>query len=327
MPDRIVLPVFVCLWSSGYVVGALAIEVADPLPVLVGRFALAALVAVPLALARGRWRGAPLGRLAVIGLLLQVVQFGGIYGGFALGVPAALSALVMLGLSPLVTTGLAVASRQERGSARVWGGLAVGVAGVAISLAPELGSARVGAGVALTLIALLGLAGGTVLQKRWVADADPPVTVAVQSVTALAVAAPVLAVAGGHVDWSAQLVLSVAWLAWVMGVLSLLTMVYVLGRHAASSVAALLLLVPPVTAAMGALVLGDALHVASLAGMVVALVGVGAVLRRAQTARRPASALPSVTSSAYSRSEPTGSPDASRVMVTSGDCACRASAR
>ena len=42
-----------------------------------------------------------------------MTQFGGIYGGFALGVPAGLSALVMLGLSPLVTTGLAIAAGQE----------------------------------------------------------------------------------------------------------------------------------------------------------------------------------------------------------------------
>src|SRR6185503_3746040 len=109
MRDRPLLPTFVLLWSSGYVIGALAIQVADPLPLLAARFVLASLVAVPLALRHGRWRGAPLGRLAVAGILLQVVQFGGVYGGFALGVPAALSALVMLGLSPLVTTALAVA--------------------------------------------------------------------------------------------------------------------------------------------------------------------------------------------------------------------------
>src|SRR4051794_462539 len=97
MSDRAVLPLFVVLWSSGYVVGAAAIEIADPLPLLGARFVLASLVAAPVVLVRGRWRGAPLGRLAVAGLLLHVVQFGGAYGGFALGVPAALSALVMLG--------------------------------------------------------------------------------------------------------------------------------------------------------------------------------------------------------------------------------------
>src|SRR3954453_3418999 len=122
MPDRLLLPVFVGLWSSGYVVGALAVGVADPIPLLAARFTLASLVAVPLALPHGRWRGAPLGRLAVVGLLLQVVQFGGVYGGFALGVPAALSALVMLGLSPLVTTALAVARGPGSAQPRPWAG-------------------------------------------------------------------------------------------------------------------------------------------------------------------------------------------------------------
>jgi drug/metabolite transporter (DMT)-like permease len=280
MPDRLVLPVFVALWSSGYVVGAVAIGDADPLPLLAARFALASLVAVPLALASGRWRGAPLGRLAAVGVLLQVVQFGGIYGGFALGVPAALSALVMLGLSPLVTTALAVAGGQERGDARLWTGLAVGVAGVAISLAPELGTGQVSAGIGVTIVGMLGLAGGTVLQKRWVGAANPRVSAAVQSVTGAALVTPALAVFGGRVQLSTQLVLSVGWLAWVMGIATLLTLVHLLRGHAASTVGALLLVVPPVTALASAPALGEALHPASLAGMVVAMAGVGAVLRR-----------------------------------------------
>src|SRR4051812_41734698 len=124
------LPLFIVLWSSGYVVGAAAIDVADPVPLLAIRFVLASLVLVPLAIRTRTWRGAPFAKLAVLGLLLHILQFGGIYGGFALGVPAALSALLMLGLSPLVTTSLAIASGQERGSARLWAGLAVGVVGV-----------------------------------------------------------------------------------------------------------------------------------------------------------------------------------------------------
>jgi drug/metabolite transporter (DMT)-like permease len=280
VPDRLVLPVFIALWSSGYVVGALAIQVSDPLPLLASRFALAAVVGVPLALRTGRWRGAPLGRLAVLGLLLQVVQFGGIYGGFALGVPAALSALVMLGLSPLVTTGLAVASGQERADARLWAGLGIGVVGVAISLAPELGTARVGIGVVVTLLGMFGLAGGTVLQKRWVGAADPRVSVAVQSVTGAAITLPAAVVVGGQFDVGVQLVLCIAWLGCGMGIATLLAFVNVLRHHAASTLAALLLVVPAVTAIASAAVLGETLHPASVGGMLVAIVGVGAVLRR-----------------------------------------------
>lgn len=282
MSDRLLLPLFVVLWSSGYVVGAAAIEVADPLALLAARFLIASAVLVGLVLPGGRWRGAPLGRLAVLGVLLQVVQFVGIYGGLALGVPAALSALVMLGLSPLLTTSLAVASGQERADLRLWIGLSVGLLGVAISLAPELGSASIGAGVALTLVAMLGLAGGTVLQKRWVGAADPLVSAAAQNLTAAALVAPVAAVAGGHMEVSAQLVLCLGWIALGMAVGTLLLYVHLLRRHPASTVTALLLLVPPVTAVASALTLGEALHPASLAGMLVAMAGVGAVLRRAR---------------------------------------------
>jgi drug/metabolite transporter (DMT)-like permease len=300
MPDRPLFPAFIALWASGYVVGAVAIEAAAPLPLLALRFSLASLLLVPLATRHGRWRGAPLKRLAVVGLLLQIVQFGGVYGGFALGVPAALSALVMLGLSPLLTTALAVKSGQERADARLWAGLAVGVAGVAVSLAPELGSAKVGVGVGLTLIAMLGLSTGTVLQKRWAQDTDPRVSAAVQNLTAAVLVLPVAALVGGRLDVSAKLVLTVGWLGWGMGGLSLIVLVHVLRHRAASSVAALLLVVPAVTALASAPALGQALHPASLAGMVIAMAGTGAVLRR----ERAQPATPAAC--AYSRSASVG---------------------
>jgi drug/metabolite transporter (DMT)-like permease len=151
---------------------------------------------------------------------------------------------------------------------------------VAISLAPELGSARVGVGVAVTLVGMLGLASATVLQKRWGAVADPRVSVAAQAVTGALIVGPAALVFGGHVEVSARLVLCTAWLAWGMGIVSLLAMVSILRRHAASALAALLLAVPAVTAIGSAVALGEALHPASLLGMLVAMGGIGAVLRR-----------------------------------------------
>ena len=70
------------------------------------------------------------------------------------------------------------------------------------------------------------------------------------------------------------------WLSWGLGIVALSLLVSLLRHHAASTVAALLLVVPAVTAVMSALALGEALHPASLVGMLVAVVGVGTVLRR-----------------------------------------------
>lgn len=279
------LALFIVLWSSGYVVGKLGVEAAPVFMLLTLRFTLAFAVATPLALRVDGWRRAPLRRIAIVGVLLQALQFCAVYGGLELGVPPALSALITLGLAPVVATGMAVASGMEHPGARTWLALGAGVAGVAVSVAPELGSARVGAGVALTVLGMLGLAGGTVLQKRWAGGVDIRISLAVQLGAALLVVAPLAAITGQFaVHPSAQLGLSLVWLAFPLSLGAVALMVVLLRRHQASTVSAQLLLVPAVTAVMSALALGDRLHPVSLAGMAIALGSVLTVTRAAAPA-------------------------------------------
>jgi drug/metabolite transporter (DMT)-like permease len=72
-----------------------------------------------------------------------------------------------------------------------------------------------------------------------------------------------------------------------MGILSLLVLVTLLSRHGASRVSAPLLLVPVVTAIASVPALGESLHRVSLAGMAVAMAGVGTVLGRHRDTVRP----------------------------------------
>jgi drug/metabolite transporter (DMT)-like permease len=303
---RLVLPhpgdlaiLFVILWSSGYIAAAYGVDAAAPLGLLSLRFLLAAPVAIPLALRVPGWRAAPLARLALVGLLLQGVQFGAAYSGFALGVHPALASLIMLGLSPVITTALATASGAEQSDPRRWALLAVGVAGVALSLAPTLGDAHAGGAIALVALGTLGLAGGTVLQKRWVGATDPRVSVAVQLSAAVVVILPLAALAGQlDVRPSWELAESAAWLAWPLSIGGTWLLVSLLRRHDASNVAALLLAVPAVTALLSAPILGDALSPLSVAGLAVATAAVVQLVRPARRARsagrpwRSRSALP-----------------------------------
>src|SRR5690348_1981512 len=113
---------FVVLWSSGFVAGAIGTDHAPALALTTYRFALAAVVLAALARAAGvpfpRDRRT-LGHLAVIGLLLQAVQFGGGYLGLAAGTPAALSSLIFAAC-PLVVGALAIPLFGERPAPRVW---------------------------------------------------------------------------------------------------------------------------------------------------------------------------------------------------------------
>lgn len=279
---------FVLLWSSGYIAAAYGVDAAPPLGLLTLRFLLAVPFAIALALRVPGWRQAPLLRLALVGVLLQGVQFGAAYSGFALGVHPALASLVMVGLSPVVTTALATWTGAERPAARTWALLGVGVLGVALSLAPTLGEADAGPAIGLVVVGMLGLAGGTVLQKRWVGAADARVSVAAQLVAGVVVILPVAAAAGQlRLTPSWELALSAAWLAWPLSIGAMWLLVGLLRRHDASLVASLLLAVPAVTALMAVVIRGEGLSAISAAGLAVAT---GAVVRLVTPAPRGRSA-------------------------------------
>ena len=115
-------------------------------------------------------------------------------------------------MSPLVATALSIAGGHERGDRRVWAGLIVGLLGVFIGMIPSLGDAKLGTGLLFTIAAMLGLAGGTVLQKRWTADVDPRVSAAVQSGTAATIFLPLALILGGRFEIGSKLILSSVWL-------------------------------------------------------------------------------------------------------------------
>jgi drug/metabolite transporter (DMT)-like permease len=277
---------FIVVWSSGFIAAKYGVDAAPPLGLLTLRFVLAVPVAVLLALRVPGWREAPLARLALVGVLLQGVQFGAAYSGLALGVHPALGSLIMLGLAPVVTTALSSWSGAERVGARTWALLAAGVLGVTVSLLPTLGEAHAGPAIALVVLGMLGLAGGTVLQKRWVGAADPRVSVATQLVAGCFVLAPIAFVSGQlSLEPSRELFLSAAWLAWPLSIGGMWLLIALLRRHDASIVGALLLAVPAVTAVMSLVILGDAIAPVSAVGLAVATAAVVKLVRPAPRER------------------------------------------
>src|SRR5262249_38067037 len=89
--------IFVLIWTSGYVVGSIAAKAAAPLAITFWRSVVAAALLGGLgALRGGRWPRDPrvIAWLALSGVLLFAVQFGGIYLGLGSGMPAGTSALI-----------------------------------------------------------------------------------------------------------------------------------------------------------------------------------------------------------------------------------------
>lgn len=275
---------FVLTWSSGYVVGAVGVTTVGPFTLTFYRFALAALVLALIAVVTAApWPRNPrtLGHIVVVGLLIQAVQFTGVYGGLKQGVPAGVSALI-IGTMPLFTAIGAGPFLGERITTRQWLGAGLGVLGVGLAVANRLTlEGGYAVGVLFTLLGLFGITAGTLYQKRYCADMDLRTGSAIQ----LGAAALVMAVLTGvfeqfEVQLSSTFLGSLFWLALVNSIGAANLLYFMIRRGEASRASSFFYLVPSVTAVMAAVTIGQGLSPLAIAGFVVAGLGVFLSTRR-----------------------------------------------
>jgi len=278
------------MWSTGFIGAKLGLPYAEPFTFLLLRFVLAAALLIGLVvLLRGAWpaRGM-IKHCVVVGVLLQSVYLGGVFGAIDQGMPAGLAALIV-GLQPLVTAVLAQLLLREGVSVRQWIGLVCGLAGVALVVGAPLlepGANRAAPtplALGLVVTALLGGTLGTLYQRRWNRDLPLLSSTAIQFIAASGV------MLGGalvwetmQVQWTAAFVFALGWLVLVLSLGAILLLMVLLQRTTAARVASLFYLVPPATALEAFVIFGERLTPLALVGMLIAVAGVALVLLRAR---------------------------------------------
>ena len=285
--------VFILVWSSGYLAGSIGARSGPPLALVAWRFLTAFVVLGVIALAtRTPWPSEPrlYVHLLVTGVLMQTVQLGAVYLGLGRGVPAGLSSLI-LSAAPLVVAAAAVPLFAERLTGRQWAGLGIGLAGVVISLSGRLSGGGGAAGYALTGLALLALAAGTLYQKRFGHSVDLRAAITVQLLGATVTSFPLALADGGlRLPLTAASLGALAWLATVNSIGAFVLLYGMLRRRTGGAATSLLYLVPPVTAVLAVPLLGQSVSAVVFAGMAVSGAGVllvtGAVLPGGAARRR-----------------------------------------
>ena len=276
---------FVFLWSTGFIGAKFGLPHAEPLSFLLVRYLLviSLLGAVVLA-TRAPW---PARRdwlhIGVSGLLVHALYLGGVFVAIGHGLPAGVTALVV-GMQPLLTAAAAGWLLGERVVARQWLGLALGFVGVALVLASRFSlNAELGPQLLPALLALLGITGGTLYQKRFCPKFDLRSGALIQFVpSALLTALAVLLFEDFRIDWSGEFVFALGWLVLVLslGAISLLNLLIRSGS--AVNVASLFYLTPPTTALIAFFVFGEKLTLTATIGMALAVSGVYLVARPAK---------------------------------------------
>jgi drug/metabolite transporter (DMT)-like permease len=268
---------FVLLWSSGALFAKWGLVHASPFVFLVLRFGLALAVLLLLGLHARRWLPRPgtRGPIAGVGLLMigsySVCYLLALQHGLTPGVLA-----TVMGVQPLLT----LLVTERRLSPLRLAGLGLALAGLTTVVYDSIVLARFSAaGVGFALAALACMTAGAIGQKR--IDQEPMRVLPLQNGAALLLCLALLPLQPARLEPAWGLAASLLGMGVVISVAATLLLYRLIQRGNLVNVTSLFYAVPPGTALLDFLILGNQLAPLALLGMAVILLGLAAVFRSA----------------------------------------------
>jgi drug/metabolite transporter (DMT)-like permease len=268
--------VFVVLWSSGFIGSKAGLPYAEPMTYPSLRMgAVVTLLGVLVVVTRPAWPSrAGVLHNVVAGLLVHGLYLGGVLTSIAHGMPAGLAALIVA-LQPILTSTLANRWLGERVALHQWAGLFLGLVGVWLVVQDRAGGNAAPIAWIAVFIALWGITIGTLYQKRFAGGVDWRTGLLVQYAgSGLLFVAAAFAFETRVVQWTPQFMLALGWLVFVLSLGAIWLLYFMIRRSAATRVASLFYLTPPVTALMAWFLFDERLQPLALVGMAVCVAGV-----------------------------------------------------
>jgi len=278
-------PVFVLLWSSGFIVARYGLPYAPPLTFLALRFLGVLVLLLPaVLLLKAPWPRGKIVPIAVAGLLVQAGYLSGVWCAIKLGMPAGLTALIV-GMQPILTA-FAAPLVGEKVRPRQWLGLLFGLGGVGLVVAAKIRLTGLSVdAIVLCVMALLCMTVGTLYQKRWCPQFDLRTGTVIQFAASLLLVLPLAIVFEGlsfdfaAVHWTTEFIGAWLWSVLGLSIGAIFLLFALIRRSDATQVSSLMYLTPPTTAVMAWLMFGEALSAAGVAGMALAVLGVVFVVK------------------------------------------------
>ena len=269
-------PLFILIWSTGFIIARYGMPHAEPLTFLAIRFFGVILILLPCIL----WFKAPwpsksqIVHLAIAGVLIQFGYLAGVWIAIRHGMPVGLTALIV-GLQPILTA-VFVSLLAEKITRSQWQGLFLGLFGVFLVLYAQINTAGVNAQtIFFNITGLLSITVGTIYQKKYCAQFDLRTGSLIQFMTSLG-----LATIGAYlfetreVEWVLELVGALVW--GIVGIsIGAMSLLFILIRRGnATKVSSLMYLTPPTTAIMGWILFNEPLTILVGLGTVLTMLGV-----------------------------------------------------
>ena len=274
---------FIIFWSSAFISGQFIVQSASPFAALTFRFIIVAIcflafsyyfkekifINIKLIL-----------QASITGILFHGFYLGGVFFSYSVGLTATLSALIV-GLQPILTNILSGPILNERVTVIQWIGITLGFIGTVMVIGYEIGNSIPLLGVISSIIALLGATIATIWQKKFTKNITLSVNNFYQAFAASIFLIIVsLLFEAPSINFDMRFILSMSWQIIMVSFGAYAILMYLIKKGTASKTSNLFFLVPPVTAVMAWMILGEELYIIDIIGLLICAFGVYIATRK-----------------------------------------------
>ena len=275
--------IFIFLWSSAFITTKPIIDYSDPFTALAFRFLFVALGFFIFSLYTKQKIIVPKKRILesmLSGVLFHGLYLGGVFFSISKGMPTGMAALIVT-LQPILTNILAGPFLNEKISFKQWIGVFLGFIGAALVLGIDISSNVPVIGVISCFVALFAITISTLWQKKLSNNLSLSVNNLYQAIGGcLFHIMIILFFTQPYINFSKTFLIAMSHQIFLVSFGAFTILMYLIKNNSASKTVSIFFLIPPVSAIMAYLFLGENLDKFDMFGLLLTTIGVYIATRK-----------------------------------------------
>jgi len=275
--------IFILLWSSAFITTKPIIDNSDPFSALAFRFLIVAFGFYLFSLFTKKKNLISKKNFLesfFSGVLFHGLYLGGVFFSISRGMPTAIAALIVT-LQPILTNALSGPILGEKVTYKQWLGVILGFIGAALVLGFDIGSNIPFVGLVATLIALFAITTSTIWQKKLSNNLPLSVSNMYQAIGGCCFHLIIIILfANPEINFSKTFIIAMSHQIFLVSFGAFTILMFLIKHNSASKTVSIFFLIPPTSATMAWLFLGEILTLIDLVGFLITSIGVFIATRK-----------------------------------------------
>ena len=270
--------VFILLWSSAFITTKPIVDYSDPFAALSFRFLVVAIGFYFFSLFTKKKIIISINNLLPsisTGILFHGFYLGGVFYSISIGLPTGIAALIVT-LQPVLTNALAGPILKEKITWNKWLGVFLGFVGAALVIGFDIGKSLPTLGVVAVIISLIAVTSATLWQKKISNNLPLSVSNMYQALGGFLFHLFIIIffIQEPFINFSKTFIIAISHQIFLVSFGAFTILMYLIKKNSASKTVSVFFLIPPTSAIMAFVFLGENLDFVDILGFLIATLGV-----------------------------------------------------